>query len=85
MIRTLRVLKIFVRLPELKKIISALSHSIVPMLNAFLIVLVMMAMCATRRRPDLTTVALYATVGCTLVSAERNLRDVALSSVARLL
>ena len=46
-IRTLRVLKIFVRLPELKKIISALSHSIVPMLNAFLIVLVMMAMCAT--------------------------------------
>jgi hypothetical protein len=45
-VRTLRVLKLFVRLPELKKIISALTHSIVPMLNAFLIVLVTMAMCA---------------------------------------
>jgi hypothetical protein len=42
-IRILRALKIFARLPQLKKIISALSHSIVPMLNAFLIVLVVMA------------------------------------------
>ena len=43
-IRTIRVLKIFVRLPELKKIISALTYSIVPMLNAFVIVLIMMAL-----------------------------------------
>jgi hypothetical protein len=45
-VRTIRVLKIFTRLPELKKIISALTHSIVPMLNAFMIVLVMMLMYA---------------------------------------
>ena len=42
-VRILRVLKIFARLPELKRIISALSHSLIPMLNAFLIVLVVMA------------------------------------------
>ncbi len=42
-VRILRVLKIFSRLPELKRIISALSHSLIPMLNAFLIVLVVMA------------------------------------------
>ena len=43
-VRTLRVLKIFARLPELRRIFSALSYSIVPMLNAFVIVLVMMLM-----------------------------------------
>jgi hypothetical protein len=42
-VRILRVLNIFSRLPELKRIISALSHSLIPMLNAFLIVLVVMA------------------------------------------
>jgi hypothetical protein len=45
-VRTIRVLKIFTRLPALKKILSALTHSIVPMLNAFIIVLIIMLMYA---------------------------------------
>jgi hypothetical protein len=45
-VRILRVLKIFIRLPELKRIISALTRSLIPMLNAFLIVLVVMAIYA---------------------------------------
>jgi hypothetical protein len=45
-VRTLRVLKIFTRLPELRRIISALTYSIVPMLNSFVIVVVIMLMYA---------------------------------------
>jgi hypothetical protein len=45
-VRILRALKIFTHLPQLRKITSALSHSIIPMLNAFLIVLIVMAIYA---------------------------------------
>ena len=43
--RAFRVIRLFGRLRALKKIVSALSASIVPMLNAFLILFVVLSIC----------------------------------------
>ncbi len=48
LIRAFRVIRLFGRLGALKKIVSALSSSIVPMLNAFLILFVVLAICESR-------------------------------------
>ena len=44
-LRALRVLRLFGRFKALKKILSALSASIVPMLNAFFIMLIISMIC----------------------------------------
>jgi hypothetical protein len=45
LIRAFRVIRLFGRLGALKKIVTALSASIVPMLNAFLILFVILSIC----------------------------------------
>lgn len=47
MFRALRVLRLFGRFQALKKILSALSASIIPMFNAFFIMLIVSMICAS--------------------------------------
>ncbi len=45
LMRALRVIRLFGRLKALKKMISALTSSIVPMMNAFLILFIILSIC----------------------------------------
>jgi hypothetical protein len=51
LIRAFRVIRLFGRLRALKKIISALTASIIPMLNAFLILFVVLSICESMPLP----------------------------------
>ena len=52
MLRALRVVRLFGRLESSKKILSALSVSLIPMCNAFFIMLVVAMMCECRASPS---------------------------------
>ncbi len=51
MLRALRVVRLFGRLKSSKKLLSALSVSLVPMCNAFFIMLIVAMMCECRASP----------------------------------
>ena len=44
--RALRVVRLFGRVPELRKMVTAVSASIFAMLNAFVILVIMLCICA---------------------------------------
>ena len=46
LVRAFRVIRLFGRMRELKKILSALSASIIPELNAFMIMFIVVSICA---------------------------------------
>ena len=48
LMRAFRVIRLFGRLKALKKMISALTASIIPMLNAFLILFIIASICGSR-------------------------------------
>jgi hypothetical protein len=53
MLRALRVVRLFGRLKSSKKILSALSVSLIPMCNVFFIMLIVAMMCEYRASPAL--------------------------------
>ena len=50
LMRAFRVIRLFGRINALKKMITAVTASIIPMMNAFVILIILLCICACRRR-----------------------------------